>query len=97
MSALGKFIASVFDNMTVSTLTPVEVVHLQSNEGVSTFPGCKFWLTKLSLSLVASAITFASSSVYSSIILNPGDLVATFFGKSGSPGQYTKVQVTQVN
>ena len=83
MSALGKFVASVFDNMAVSTLTPVEVVGLQSSEGVSTFPGCKFWLTELPLSLVASAVTFTLSSVYSSIILNPGDLVATFFGKWG--------------
>ena len=83
MFVLGKFIASVFDNMAVSTLTPVEVVGSQSNEGVSTFPGCKFWLTELPLSLVASAVTFALSSVYSLIILNPGDFVATFFGKQG--------------
>ena len=67
-----------FGNVAVSVLTPVEVVASQCSEGVSTFPGYTFWPTVLPLSFKASAVMFASSSVYSSIILNQGDLVATF-------------------
>ena len=69
--------------MAVLILTPVEVDASQCSEGVSTFPGYMFWLTVLPLSFKASAVMFALSSVYYSIILNPGDLVATFFGKQG--------------